>query len=112
MVAMIAVAPFSMPAMADDTRCSANGNMLSGKASQMMLSAAIGQKSPGASGRRAAGTAERVRKPMSSRAKVTPRGAMASSPSAMNRNDAPQIVPGTTSNARFSTSAARHASSR
>ena len=55
MAAKIAVAPFSMPAMADDTRCSANGNMLSGKASQMMLSAAIGQKSPGASGRRAAG---------------------------------------------------------
>ena len=77
---------------------------LSGKASQMMLSAAIGQTSPGASGRRAAGTIERVRKPMSRRTKVTPRGAMASSPSAMNRNDAPQIVPGTTTNARFSTS--------
>ena len=29
---------------------------------------------------------------------------MASSPSAMNRNDAPQIAPGTTSNARSSTS--------
>ena len=102
--AKIAVDPLSMPASADDTRCSANGNMVSGKASQMTLRAAIGQKSPGASGRRAAGTTESVRKPMTRRTNVTPSGAMASSPSAMNRNDAPQIAPGTTSNARSSRS--------
>ena len=70
----------------------------------MMLRPAIGQPSPGASGRRAAGMIESVRKPMNRRTNVTPRGAMASSPSAMNRNDAPQIAPGTTSNARSSRS--------
>ena len=102
---MIAVEPFSIPASAEDTRCSANGNIVSGKASQMRLSAAVGQPSPGASGRRAAGTTDRVRKPMNRRMNVTPSGAMASSPSAMNRNDAPQIAPGTTSNARSSRSA-------
>ena len=104
MAAMIAVEPFSIPASADETRCSANGNSDSGKASQMRLSAAIGQPSPGASGRRTPGTSESVRKPMSRRTKVTPSGAIASSPSAMNRNDAPQITPGTTSSARSSMS--------
>ena len=104
MAAMIAVEPFSIPAIADDTRCSANGNMLSGKASQITLRAAVGQPSPLASGCRAAGSTARVRNPMSRRMKVTPSGAIASRPSAMKRNDAPQIAPGTISSARSSRS--------
>jgi hypothetical protein len=44
-----------------------------------------------------------VRKPIAIRAKVTPLGATASSPSAMNKNDAPQITPGTTSSAQSTT---------
>jgi hypothetical protein len=37
------------------------------------------------------------------RANVTPLGATAARPSAMNKNDAPQITPGTTNNAQSAT---------
>jgi hypothetical protein len=46
---------------------------------------------------------DRVRKPIAMRAKVTPFGSTAFKPSAMNRNDAPQIMPGRTNNAQSTT---------
>ena len=102
MAAMIAVAPFSIPASADDTRCSANGNMLSGNASQMHAEGG-GRPAVAPAPADAAPPAatDRVRKPIDRRMKVTPGGAIASSPSAMNRNEAPQMTPGTTSSARI-----------
>jgi hypothetical protein len=78
--------------------------MLSGKASHSTPRAAIGQPSPGVTGRRAADTRDRQANPMAARTKVTPAGAITSRPSAMNRNDAPQMTPGTTSNDREITS--------
>ena len=45
-------------------------------------------------GRRALGTSPRVTKPTRMRAKVSPFGATERSPSAMKRNDAPQMRPG------------------
>src|SRR4029453_10103110 len=90
------VAPFSMPASADDTCCSANGNMLSGNASHSTPSAAVFARSSGRIGRLADGTNDSVANPSAIRTTVTPIGATACSPSAMNTNDAPQISPGTT----------------
>ena len=93
------VAPFSMPVSADDTCCSANGNMLSGNASHSTPSAAVPAQSARATGRRADGNRDSVRKPIAMRVNVTPFGATASRPSAMNRKDAPQMTPGTTNRA-------------
>src|SRR5712692_11273363 len=98
-----AVAPFSMPVSADDTCCSANGNMLSGKASHKTPSQAVPQRSDARIGRRAAGTSESVRNPIAMRVNVTPFGATASRPSAMNRNDAPQMQPGRISSSQLTT---------
>src|SRR3954454_9119843 len=92
------MAPFSMPVSAEETRCSANGNMLRGNAIHNTPSSTVGQRSSLAIGRRDAGSTDRVRKPTAMRQKVTPLGPIASSPSAMNRNDAPQMTPGRTSN--------------
>ena len=63
MAVVIGVAPFSIPVSADDTRCSAKGKRLSGNASHRHPSRAVGHPSPGASGRRAAGTSDRQAKP-------------------------------------------------
>ena len=98
-----AVAPFSMPVSADDTCCSANGNMLSGNASHSTPSAAVAARSDRASGPRAAGISDSVRKPTRMRTNVTPFGPRASSPSAMNRNDAPQMTPGRISSSESTT---------
>ena len=73
-------APLSIPASADETHCSASGNMLSGKASQSTASRATRPQSSRRIGRRAAGTKDRVRKPKAMRAKVTPAGERTSSP--------------------------------
>ena len=100
-----AVAPFSMPVSADDTCCSANGNMLSGNASHSTPRPAVFHRSAARIGRLAAGIVERVRKPIRMRRKVTPFGPTDSSPSAMNRNDAPQIQPGSRSSSQSITSA-------
>jgi hypothetical protein len=89
-----------MPVSADDTCCSANGNMLSGKASHSTPSAAVPAQSARTTGRRADGNRDSVKKPIAMRENVTPLGATASRPSAMNRKDAPQITPGTTSRAQ------------
>ncbi len=94
------VAPFNMPVSADDTCCSANGNMLSGNANHSTPSAAVPAQSARATGRRADGNRDSVRNPIAMRVNVTPFGSTAARPSAMNRNDAPQITPGTTSNAQ------------
>src|SRR5262245_15667281 len=90
------VAPFSIPASADETCRSANGNMLSGTASHNTPSAAVFTRSSGRIGRRADGTNDSVAKPSAIRTTVSPMGATACSPSAMNRNEAPQMTPGTT----------------
>ena len=90
------VEPFSIPVNAEDTCCSANGNMLSGNAIQKMPSSAIFSRSSRAIGARAAGTQESAAKPTAIRMNVTPFGAIACRPSAMNRNEAPQMIPGRT----------------
>ena len=87
-------APFSMPVKAEVMRCSANGNMLRGKAIHNTPTQAMATRSCRRTGPRAAGKRDSVAKPIAMRRKVTPLGAMASSPSAMNRKDAPQIKPG------------------
>src|SRR5712691_3343102 len=99
------VAPFSIPVSADETCCSANGNMLSGKASHTMPSAAAPERSDRRICRRAAGTSDSVRKPTAMRTNVTPFATAASSPSAMNRNDAPQLQPGRISSSQSTTTA-------
>ena len=93
-VAKRGLAPFNIPVRAELTRCSAKGKSVNGKANQRTPS----QKTEGQSARstdlRAEGKQARVRKPMTMRTKATPLGPMARSPSAMKRNDAPQIRPG------------------
>ena len=100
-------APFSMPVSADETRCSAKGNMLSGKAIQSTPTSAVPSQSSRLTGRREPGNSARVRNPTRMRVKVTPLGPIASSPSAMKRNDAPQMTPGTMSRIQ-SMNAPRH----
>jgi hypothetical protein len=90
------VAPLSIPASADETCCSARGNMLRGNASQRIPRSAVFKRSPRTIGRRADGTSDSVTNQTAIRTNVTPIGATACSPSAMNKNDAPQITPGTT----------------
>ena len=92
MAANSGVAPLSMPVSADETCCSANGNMLSGKATQ--TAERRGPRTSAAEiGLRARAQGERSES-MTTRTNVTPFGATASRPSAMNRNEVPQIVPG------------------
>ena len=88
-------APFSMPVSADETCCSAKGNMLSGNAIQSTPTSAVPRQSSRRIARREPGNRARVRKPTRMRVKVTPLGPMASRPSAMKRNEAPQMAPGT-----------------
>src|SRR4051812_40797077 len=94
MVTNRGVVAFSMPVKADETRCSAKGNMLSGNANQRMLSAKIPGQADRSMRFRAAGKKESVAKPMAMRMNETPFGPIARRPSAMKRNDAPQITPG------------------
>jgi hypothetical protein len=81
---------------AEETRCSANGKQLSGKASHSTPSNATPGQAERGIGRRAEGRNARVAKPTRIRTKVTPLGPIARSPSAMKRKEAPQITPGTT----------------
>ena len=90
------VAPFSMPVSADETCCSANGNMLNGNASHSTPTPAMPAQSDRATGWRADGNRDSVTNPTAMRANVTPLGSTAFRPSAMNRNDAPRISPGST----------------
>src|SRR5262245_42619968 len=99
MTAKSGIAPFSIPVVADETCCSAIGNMLSGNAIQRTARAKTPRQSPRESGVRAPRTLVRTAKPTRSRMNVTPLGPMAVRPSAMNRNEAPQIRPGTTTSA-------------
>ena len=84
-----------MPVSADDTRCSANGNMLSGKANQRRPRSAICHRSALATGFLAAGNSASVAKPMQIRRNEIPFGPADFSPSAINRKEAPQMRPGT-----------------
>ena len=78
------VAPLSMPVTLDDTRCSANGNSVSGTASQTTPSIAIQPHGRARSiGARAAGNASNVANPNSTRSGVISAGSNESSPSAM-----------------------------
>jgi hypothetical protein len=90
-------APFSIPVSADETCCSAKGNMLSGNAIQSTPTSAMPGQSSRPTGRREPGNSASVRKPTRMRVNVTPFGPIASRPSAMKRNDAPQMTPGTMS---------------
>ena len=85
-----------MPVSADEIHCSACGNMLIGNANHSRPRAATRFQSLRTIGCRAPGTRLSVRKPMRMRMNVTPSGATAVSPSAMKRNEAPQITPGRT----------------
>ena len=77
------VAPLSMPVTLDDTRSSANGNSVSGSASQTTPSIATRQRSARSIGARAAGNASSVANPNSTRSGVISAGSNESSPSAM-----------------------------
>ena len=88
------LAPFNMPVSAELIRCSAKGNMLSGNAIQRRPTQKMPGQSSRGTGRRAAGTKDRVAKPIRIRRKVMPFGGIAPSPSAMKRNEAPQMSPG------------------
>src|SRR5438067_9543240 len=68
--------------------------MLKGKANQRELSATIPGHAELSIDLRAAGKKESVRNPMTMRMNETPFGAVARNPSAMKRNDAPQMIPG------------------
>src|SRR5580658_1605593 len=94
------VDPFNIPVSADDTDCSAYGNMLMGNASHKTPNQAMPARSLFCTGRRAPGTRDRVRKPITNREKVIPSGASASRPCAMNRKEVPQMRPGNASNAQ------------
>ncbi len=96
-VAKRGLAPLSMPVSAELTRCSAKGKSVSGKANQRTPSQKTEGQSARSTGLRAEGKQARVRKPMAMRKKARPLGLMARRPSAMKRNDAPQIRPGSTS---------------
>ena len=85
-----------MPVSADEIHCSACGNMLIGNANHSRPSAATRVQSLRTIGLRAPGTRLRVRNPIAMRMNVTPSGGTAVSPSAMKRNEAPQITPGRT----------------
>ena len=71
--------------------------MLSGNAIQSTPTSAVPSQSSRRIARREPGNSARVRNPTRMRVKVTPLGPIASSPSAMKRNDAPQMTPGTIS---------------
>src|SRR5579871_826774 len=87
-------APFNIPVSAEETYRSAKGNMLSGNAIQNAPSATIFSQSERNTGFRAAGNSDSVKNPIASRTNVTPPGPIAPSESAINRYDAPQIIPG------------------
>ena len=61
------VAPLSMPVSADDTCCSAKGNMLSGNASHKTPSHAVPAQSARRTGARPAGISDSVTNPMAIR---------------------------------------------
>src|SRR4051812_22136984 len=94
MVTNSGVVAFNIPVSAEDTRCSAKGNMLSGNANQRTLSAMMPRHADLSMGFLAAGNKESVAKPIAMRMNETPFGAIARRPSAMKRNDAPQMTPG------------------
>jgi hypothetical protein len=68
--------------------------MHSGNAIQSTPSNAVPRQSAREIGPRAAGIIDRVMNPMAMRMKATPNAPTDSSPSAMKRNDVPQITPG------------------
>ena len=94
------MAPFSMPVTAEDTWRSAWGNMLIGRASQRSPSQAMPARSSFRTGRRAAGTNASATNPTAKRTKVTPSGGSASSPTAISRNEQPQMRPGSATSAQ------------
>src|SRR5262249_10187071 len=87
-------APFNIPVSAEETCRSANGNKLKGNASQNTPSATIFGQSDRNTGFRADGNSDSVKNPITSRTSVTPPGPIAPSESAINRYEAPQIIPG------------------
>ena len=94
------LAPFSIPVIADDTRCSANGNIVRGNANHSNPSQTTEPQSPRSTGFREEGNNASVANPTQIRMKQTPFGPSERSPSAMNRNDAPEIRPGITSSSQ------------
>jgi hypothetical protein len=95
-VANSGFAPFSIPVNAEDTRCSAKGNILSGNANQSSPSQATDPQSARATGFLADGNNASVRKPTAIRKNATPLGPIERNPSAMKRKEAPQMRPGRT----------------
>src|SRR4051812_6243748 len=86
-----------MPVRAEETRCSAKGNILSGDANQSRPSHATEAQSFFATGCRAEGNKASVPNPTQMRTNATPLGPIERRPSAMNKKEAPQMSPGTTS---------------
>src|SRR5580704_16925031 len=85
---------FNIPVNAEETLCSANGNMLRGKANHKTPTRAMPGHADRAMRLRAAGNKARVIHPIDKRTKVTPLGPIAFNPSAIKRKDAPQMSPG------------------
>ena len=85
--------PFSSPVSAELIRCSASGNSVKGIATHRTESATSRGRSARSTGLRAPGTSHSTAAPNSTRSHVTSPGSNASSPIAMNRNEAPQMPP-------------------
>ena len=84
--------PLSIPVIDDEIHCSAIGNIVIGSAIQSTPTRAIRGRSAGSiCVRRAPGSVARANQPKMMRNQVTVPGASDSRPSAMRRNDEPQI---------------------
>jgi hypothetical protein len=96
MAAKMGIPPLSMPASEEEMCCWAMGNNVIGKANHVTATANnCGQALRGILVFRADGTKANVRNPNNMRPKVTAAGVNPSRDSAICRNDAPQINPGT-----------------
>jgi len=89
----IGVAPFSSPATAELMCCSARGNSVKGTPTQITDTASMRGRSSGRRCTREPGSRPKVSAPRPTRTTVTTPGSRLSRPTAMNRNDAPQMSP-------------------
>ena len=90
--------PLSMPVTDDGIHCSAIGKIVIGRAIHSSPTSAIrGRSSTSIRPRRAPGRAARASQPNTTRPRVIVPGASDSRPSAMSRNEAPQMAEATSS---------------
>jgi hypothetical protein len=89
------IAPFSIPASDDEIHCSATEKHVNGMAIHVALTNKMRGHSRAGTERRLAGRAPSASAPKPIRPAVTTDGAKCSRPTAMNRNEKPQINGGT-----------------